>query len=350
MRKEFALFLACGLRCFGAEDCTLTVRVIDEVGQPVSNATVEVGVISATGFNAGKHSSDYTYYSAQTDENGVANVDFKCFGDGAYEWYVVKEDCYYPGLQRASFNAVGRDCSPEAEVAINAEKAKIAAGTGGSWLRVLELMDPSFTLLEHAATNEISVVRMRNPVLLEKRDYTNSRKLKPSASVEIADGVISNSYPRVGFDLRIGEYLMPYGDGGEYPDFWVEQYSIETNGVKTFVGHIELPPGSGVYRAQKEDRQLGPVCFGVDTNQVFTNRLDFTRSSCNGKFLCATPLARGNEYLVFHTRVKDNGDGSMSPGHYSLMEGVVNIYGGIHFRNILFNPRPGETNLEPLPE
>ena len=66
MRKAFVLFLACGLRCFGAEDCTLTVRVIDEVGQPVSNATVEVGVISATGFNAGKHSSDYTYYSAQT--------------------------------------------------------------------------------------------------------------------------------------------------------------------------------------------------------------------------------------------------------------------------------------------
>ena len=143
---------------------------------------------------------------------------------------------------------------------------------------------------------------------------------------------------------------MPYGDGGEYPDFWVEQYSIETNGVKTFVGHIELPPGCGVYRAQKEDRKLGPVCFGVDTNQVFTNRLDFTRSSRDGKFLCATPLARGNEYLVFHTRVKDNGDGSMSPGHYSLMEGVVNIYGGIHFRNILFNPRPGETNLEPLPD
>ena len=227
-------------------------------------------------------------------------------------------------------------------------------GFGGN-LKVLVGFNPAgeilgYTLLEHAATNEISVVRMRNPVLLEKRDYTNSRKLKPSASVEIADGVISNTYPRVGFDLRIGEYLMPYGDGGEYPDFWVEQYSIETNGVKTFVGHIELPPGCGVYRAQKEDRELGPVCFGVDTNQVFTNRLDFTRSSRDGKFLCATPLARGNEYLVFHTRVKDNGDGSMSPGHYSLMEGVVNIWGGIHFKNILFNPRPGETNLEPLPD
>jgi len=159
MKLVFILLLTCGLRCFGAEDCTLTVRVTDEVGQPVSNATVKVGVISARGFNAGKHSSDYTYYSAQTDENGVANVDFKCFGDGAYEWYVVKDDCYCPGLQRASFDAVGRDCSPEAEVAINTEKAKIAAGTGGSWLRVLELMDPSFTLLEHAATRRTACRR-----------------------------------------------------------------------------------------------------------------------------------------------------------------------------------------------
>ena len=350
MKLVFILLLTCGLRCFGAEDCTLTVRVTDEVGQPVSNATVKVGVISARGFNAGKHSSDYTYYSAQTDENGVANVLFKCFNDGAYKWYVCKDDCYCPGVQRASFDAVGRDCSPEAEVAINEEKAKIAAGTGGSWLRVLELMDPSFTLLEHAATNEISVVRKRNPVQLERRRGTNSWRLKPLASIEIADGVISNSYPRVGFDLRIGEYLMPYGDGGEYPDFWVEQYSIETNGVKTFVGHIELPPGTGVYRAQMENRQLGPVCFGVDTNQFFTNRLDFTVSMNGSKFLCGRPLAWSNEYLVFHTRVKDNGNGSMSLGHYSLMEGYVNIYGGIHFRNILFNPRPGETNLEPLPD
>ena len=350
MRKAFVLFLACGLRCFGAEDCTLTVRVIDEVGQPVSNATVEVGVISATGFNAGKHSSDYTYYSAQTDENGVANVDFKCFGDGAYEWYVVKDDCYCPGLQRASFDAVGRDCSPEAEVAINTEKAKIAAGTGGSWLRVLELMDPSFTLLEHAATNEISVVRMRNPVKLERRSGTNSWRLKPSASVELSDGVISNSYPRVGFDLRIGEYLMPYGDGGEYPDFWVEQYSIETNGVKTFVGHIELPAGCGVYRAKKESRKLGPVCFGVDTNQVFTNRLDFSISYRGKTEVFSASLAEYDEYLVFHTRVTNNGSDQMSAGNYSMMEGPAEISGGIDFKKILFNPRPGETNLEPLPD
>ena len=134
MKKTFIFLLTCGLRCFGAEDCTLTVRVLDEVGQPVSNATILVSVISARGFNAGKHSSDYTDYTAQTGENGVANVPFKCFNGGDYEWYVCKDDCYCPGVQRGSFDAVGRDCSPEAEVAINTEKAKIAAGTGGSWL------------------------------------------------------------------------------------------------------------------------------------------------------------------------------------------------------------------------
>ena len=59
---------------------------------------------------------------------------------------------------------------------------------------------------------------------------------------------------------------------------------------------------------------------------------------------------RPTTYSLVDHKIIDNGDGSMSPGHYSLMEGYVNIYGGIHFRNILFNPRPGETNLEPLPD
>jgi hypothetical protein len=238
MKKTFIFLLTCGLRCFGAEDCTLTVRVLDEVGLPVSNATILVSIVSVNRFNAGSRPSDYTDYTAQTGENGVAIVPFKCFLDGYYEWYVSHPDCYCPGGQRGSFATEVTEVSPAAQAAIDAEKAKMNAGTGGSWLRIFELFDEKYTLLEHAATNEISVVRKRNPVQLERRSGTNSRRLKPSASVEIADGVISNTYPRVGFDLRIGEYLMPYGDGGEYPDFWVEQYSIVSNDVTTYIGYI----------------------------------------------------------------------------------------------------------------
>ena len=167
--------------------------------------------------------------------------------------------------------------------------------------------------------------------------------------MDIGNGVVSNSYPRVGFDLKIGEYLMPYGDGGEFADFWVEQYSIVSNDVETYVGHIELPPGCGVYRAQKDGRELGPICFGVDTNQVFTNRLDFMRRVRDGNAIDAMPLADDNEYLVFHTRVVDNGEGQMSAGYYSLMEGYARISGGIKFKRIIFNPRLGDTNLENLP-
>ena len=57
-------------------------------------------------------------------------------------------------------------------------------------------------------------------------------------------------------------------------------------------------------------------------------------------------LAAGNEYLVLHTRVTDNGEGQMSAGNYSMMEGPVWISGGIHFKDLIFNPRPGDTNLE----
>ena len=342
------LIMAGTIVCWAAEDCSLTLFVRDELGQPVSNATAMVNVICKNTINAGASSSDWAHYSAQTDTNGMAVVQFQCFYDGVYMWGADVEGYYCPNLRRASFNGEGQDASPEHMALIEAEKAKIDSGTGGSWLRIFELFDPSFTLYEHTATNEITVVRKRNPQPMKERTRTNSRRLKPISRVDLGNGIVSNTYPRVGFDILDGEYLMPYGDGGEFADFWVEQYSIKTNGVTTYIGHVELPPGCGVYRAQKEARDLGPVCFGVDTNQVFTNRLDFTCSFRGDKTLCGRSLAEPNEYLVFHTRVVDNGDGQMTPGHYSLMEGHVEISGGISFRHIIFNPRPGDVNLEPL--
>lgn len=336
-----------GLLCHGSEDCTMTLYVRDELGQPVSNATAMVCVVSKAGFNAGAHSSDWTDYTALTDTNGMAVVQFKCFLDGAYMWGVDIDGYYCPNLKSGSLDCEGQDASPENMALIEEEKAKIASGNGGSWMRVLQLINPSFTLKEHTATNEVTIVRKRNPQRMRERTWTNSRSLKPLASVDIGNGMISNSYPRVGFDIKVGEYLMPYGDGGKFSDFWVEQYSIVSNDVETYVGHIELPPGCGVYRAKKDGRELGPICFGVDTNQVFTNRLDFTRSFRGGDQMSITALARGDEYLVFHTRVVDNGDGQMSPGYYSMMEGPVVISGGIYFKRTIRNPRPGDMNLEP---
>ena len=335
-----------GLSGQGGEDCSLTVHVRDELGQPVSNATVRVGVIYKNTINAGASRSDWSNYTAITDTNGMAIVQFQCFYDGAYEWAVSSSDCYCPGLNRASFDCEGQDASPENMALIEEEKAKIASGNGGSWLRVLQLINPSFTLNEHAATNEVAVVRKRNPQPMYRRTRTNSKRLKPLACVDLGGGVISNSYPRVGFDIKNGEYLMPYGDGGEFADFWVEQHSIVSNDVTTYIGHIELPPGCGVYRVQKDGRELGPVCFGVDTNQVFTNRLDFMDVTRGRETIAERLLAAGNEYLVFHTRVTDNGEGQMSAGNYSMMEGPVWISGGIHFKDLIFNPRPGDTNLE----
>jgi len=338
-----------GLFCHGAEDCTMTLYVRDELGRPVSNATAMVCVVSVNRFNAGSRSSDWTHYTALTDTNGMAVVQFKCFLDGSYMWGVDDDGYYCPNLKSDSLDCDGEDASPENMVLIEEEKAKIASGNGGSWLRVLQLINPSFTLNEHTATNEVTIVRKRNPQPMRERTRTKSRSLKPLTSLDIGNGVVSNSYPRIGFDLKIGEYLMPYGDGGEFADFWVEQYSLVSNDVTTYIGHIELPPGCGVYRAQKDDRELGPICFGVDTNQVFTNRLDFMRRVRDGNAIDAMPLADDNEYLVFHTRVVDNGEGQMSAGYYSLMEGYARISGGIKFKRIIFNPRLGDTNLENLP-
>ena len=346
---KFLVFLSlivnCITLCLAGQDCSLTLHVRDEHCQPVCNATAMVYVVSKLKFNAGADPSDWTRYQALTDTNGMAVVQFQCFYDGDYEWGAEADGYYCPNMKSSSFDGEGQDASTDHMALIEAEKAKIAAGTGGSWLQVIQLMNPSFTLHEHAATNVVTFVRKRNPQPMYKRDYTNSDWLEPLDSFELGNGIVSNTYPRVGFDLKEGEYLMPYGDGGEFADFWVEQHCIVSNDVKTYVGHIELAPGCGVYRAQKEDRDLGPVCFNVDTNMVFTNRLDFA-FSIRGWETTGRTLASGNEYLVFHTRVTDNGNGQLTAGNYSLMEGLVEIAGGISFNNLIFNPRPGDTNLE----
>ena len=78
--------VAASLSCFGAEDCTMTLYVRDDMGRPVSNATAMVYVVSVNRINAGSRSSDWAHYTALTDTNGMAVVQFKCFIDGAYEW------------------------------------------------------------------------------------------------------------------------------------------------------------------------------------------------------------------------------------------------------------------------
>nr|MCR5840407.1 hypothetical protein [Kiritimatiellia bacterium] len=55
-----------GLSGQGGEDCSLTVHVRDELGQPVSNATVRVGVIYKNTINAGASRSDWSNYTAIT--------------------------------------------------------------------------------------------------------------------------------------------------------------------------------------------------------------------------------------------------------------------------------------------
>ena len=106
MRKAILLLVcvavifaaAIGLSGQGGEDCTMTLYVRDDMGHPVSNATAMVYVASVNRINAGSRSSDWAHYTALTDTNGMAVVQFKCFIDGAYEWG-VKAAGYYSMME-----------------------------------------------------------------------------------------------------------------------------------------------------------------------------------------------------------------------------------------------------------
>ena len=69
----------------------LYVKVIDDVGSPVSNATVEVAFSSGHIILTDGKSRRY---EAITDENGKAVVKFN--GDNSDVYWTVKADGYYP--------------------------------------------------------------------------------------------------------------------------------------------------------------------------------------------------------------------------------------------------------------
>ena len=84
----------------------LQVTVVDNMGNPVSNATVSVGFSTSHvlfgGGNSSRGSSGHAM--AKTDTNGVAIVNFNCTSSD-FGWRVVADGYYRGDLHREHFSS-----------------------------------------------------------------------------------------------------------------------------------------------------------------------------------------------------------------------------------------------------
>ena len=204
----------------------LYVKVIDDLGRPVTNAVVAVAVPPATAFWATGYSPKKgSRHQALTDTNGEAEVSFNC--TGAHFRWIVKANGYYSGNLHEE------------------------------WFKDFEevVVPPAFSkviLHEHERYGSATLYRIKNPQPM----FAYNREMNVKSP--IANG-------RYGFDLERFDWLPPYGNGEIADFYYVRERPDETNMTKRVrynkSGYYQFKNGESGYPRLGE--VVGRIEFGL---------------------------------------------------------------------------------------
>ena len=285
---------------------TFILIVRDQNGVPVENAKVvvkQLAKIQPLDFWA---ELNYDTHTARTDKNGRAVVNFKV-NHKRFDW-TVEADGYYstPNEKHEAF-----------KIDDNEE-------------------DDSITLLEHEITRETTLYKKINP--------------QPMIGYAAISGInLPSPIGRFGFDLELQDWIAPYGKG-KTVDFYVVM-NVTTNGDEVvYGGGFEFENGAGVYRAKQTGSDAFPSTYHADMKANYQSSISFMRKyriqGKNKEVLITYPVATDGEYLVMRTRVKCDDQGNRVSANYSKMIGKVYLGESWIFKEVVFNPRSNDCNLE----
>ncbi len=305
----------------------LYVRVVDDDGHPVSNATVNVDFTS--GHIVLGDGTDH-HYEAKTDTNGNAVVKFNC-KTSDIGWHVEADGYYRSDPHDENFKG---------------EDVIIPPGIG-------------FVVLhEHEKRGEVTLYRKKNPQPM----YAYTREMDVKAP--IANG-------RYGFDLQCFDWLPPLG-GGKIADFYyVRERPDETNMTKRVrynnsgyyqfkngesgypklgevVGRIEFDENCGAYIDKQTGCESFPSTHCADPRREYVRSIPISIVFCDEFHIWVyeSTVVDGSEYMVIRSRVKCDENGNIVSANYSKVLGPAGFAGLVNFRESVFNPRPNDTNLE----
>lgn len=312
MRSALIIFGMFAVVCCGTatgaifqRDSTVKFKVIDYGGNPISNANVCVRTfkkwVPGEGFGR-----DITMdIRGKTDTNGLCKVSFLCkslqfeYGVGAVGYYSA-----YSGM----------------------DVHFARAGSG-------------FTLRQTQFETNL-IVRLK-PILKPipmyvHASYKDSRRHFPK---DAKSGVW-------GFDLKMGEWVKPYGNG-EHSDFTVE-YSYE-HFSKDRVVDCALVFTNGVHDGFYMAKCTGTIFrsgYTANTNAVYMKRLDFDSWGKKYKGNYAVELLDDDEYLVVRTRTKCDAHGNLISAYYAKIYGPIRFNDLFSHQGAYFNPNENDPNLE----
>lgn len=186
---------------------------------------------------------------------------------------------------------------------------------------------------------------VRDVILKEKRNPIPmfSKRFK---------GSIPHFNQAIGFDLKVVDWVRPYGKG-EVVDMYI---TIEAKD-EVFRKETFKRPYAIVFEWTKEDDGV-QVCdadfwsefisaYSVDLEKTFQKKLVLTppKSDSGGSWL------PGSKYLTFRVRSERSPSGELMRCHYGkIYTSIYAHWSTLYIAPIFFNPTPNDTNLEFDPE
>jgi len=295
-------------------------RCVDPDGKPVSGAHVSSGLYPDGSFE------NAIIHKRFTDTNGMFVVEGRTDGEISF---TVNKEGYYETHQQIRL-------SRDPNVAIRNGRWQPYGIT--NTVIVKDVRNP-IPMYVSPAGNECTFPKLDTPIGfdLEKNDW-----VAPYGRGEIADfemalcfsGTRPPSVSRQGFEKEIGP-------SSGVPTTW----SNETRLVVSFIR-----PFDGYYRAKKEPWSLLACSYQADTNAAFQPKIEFFWTN-NNYLKRHSETLKDDEYIVFRTRSRMDGNGDLKEARYGKIIGIPNFrvwpgQKGVTWLLYYFNPNPNDTNLE----
>ena len=179
-------------------------------------------------------------------------------------------------------------------------------------------------------------------------------RIKDPLSVKVFD---ENSHRRriplfgawIGFDLEIGDWLPPHGNG-KFEDVCLRFKSdVRKRRIDyTYVMDVSFTnnPHAGAYIAKKDTASDLKTEYAADTNANYQSTFSFATESVSGRPVKANYLDQ-DSYLVFRTRTKVDESGRLIGAHYGKICGVWrSSQDKMHISDGCFNSFENDTNIE----
>lgn len=289
----FLLVVLVGISSHGADRAKITIKIVDEEGKPLAGMPVSAAFYQA---HAAKGESDRNgLFVLEGDANmGEAN-------------YFAQKDGYYRSEGQFSFSPVW---SPK-------------GGRFAPW-------NPTVTMVVRKVVNPVPMYVKR----VEKKIPVENRE--------------------VGFDLKIGDWVEPHGNG-KRPDF---RFNIRrrVSASNNYSGQLDLFFANAFDGLQKIESGLFPCCEmvlprnapidGYTTNYVYVSSQD----PMTGYHGARTDDPQ--EYYFFRVRSAVDEKGRLKECLYGALATRIRYSGvassnnlGVHFVYYL-NPTPNDRNME----